>query len=122
MSILAPVMKAESSQARNRTRLAASSGTPWRLTGAAASKPLRAASGVDPRALWTQPIAQTPDTGGGGADIESFRGTVQVQLGSNDDVAFGGSNRSRAHLGLCLRGASLYLDDDPVVLEGDLHA
>ncbi len=78
--------------------------------------------GLDPRALWTQPIAQTPDTGGGGADIESFRGTVQVQLGSNDDVAFGGSNRSRAHLGLCLRGASLYLDDDPVVLEGDLHA
>ncbi|NPD17806.1 hypothetical protein [Alterinioella nitratireducens] len=76
---------------------------------------------MDPRALWTQPIAQTPDTGGGGADIESFRGTVQVQLGSNDDVAFGGSNRSRAHLGLCPRGASLYLDDDPVVLEGDLH-
>lgn len=77
--------------------------------------------GLDPRALWTQPISQTPDTGGG-ADIESFRGAVQVQLGSNDDVAFGGSNSSRAHLGLCLRGASLFLDDDPVVLDGDLHA
>jgi hypothetical protein len=35
-------------------------------------------------------------------------------------VAFGGSNRSRAHLGLCLRGASLFLDGDPVVIDGSL--
>lgn len=76
--------------------------------------------GVDPRALWTQPVSQTPNAGGGGADAESFAGAVQVQLGSNDDVAFGGSNRSRAHLGLCLRGASLFLDGDPVVIDGSL--
>ena len=66
--------------------------------------------GVDPRARWVQPITQTPDTGGGGADVESYAGTVQVQLGSNDDVAFGGHNRGRAHLGLGLRGATLCLD------------
>jgi 2,5-dihydroxypyridine 5,6-dioxygenase len=74
--------------------------------------------GVDPRARWTQPLVQTPDTGGGGADVESFSGTVQIQFGSNDDVAFGGLNRSRAHLGLCLRGATLGLDGTPVVIEG----
>ncbi len=74
--------------------------------------------GVDPRARWTQPITQTPDTGGGGSDIESFAGTVQVQLGSNDDVAFQGRNRSRAHLGLCLRGASLSLDGALAVVDG----
>ena len=76
--------------------------------------------GVDSRARWTQPITQTPDTGGGGADIESFLGAVQVQIGSNDDVCFGGKIRSRAHLGLCLRGASLSLDGQPAIDHGIL--
>jgi 2,5-dihydroxypyridine 5,6-dioxygenase len=74
--------------------------------------------GVDRRALWTQPLVQTPNAGGGGADIESSHGVVQVEIGSNDDVAFGGANRSRAHLGLCLRGASLALDGVPVIEAG----
>ena len=74
--------------------------------------------GVDPRARWTQPLVQTPDAGCGGADIESAFGTVQIELGSNDDIAFGGTNRSRAHLGLCLRGASLSLDGQTVINEG----
>lgn len=76
--------------------------------------------GVDPRANWTQAITQTPNTGSGGADVESFAGAVQVQLGSNDDVAFAGKNRSRAHLGLCLRGATLSLDGVDVVSDGQL--
>jgi 2,5-dihydroxypyridine 5,6-dioxygenase len=74
--------------------------------------------GVDPRARWTQALVQTPDAGCGGADIESALGTVQIELGSNDDIAFGGANRSRAHLGLCLRGASLWLDGMPVIRDG----
>jgi 2,5-dihydroxypyridine 5,6-dioxygenase len=78
--------------------------------------------GVDARAIWTQPIIQTPDFGGGGADVESFAGAVQVQFGSNDDVAFGGRNRSRAHLGLCLRNATLALDGVPVVMDGRIVA
>lgn len=78
--------------------------------------------GVDDRAIWTQPIVQTPDFGGGGADVESFAGTVQIQFGSNDDVAFGGRNRSRAHLGLCLRNATLTLDGVPVVRDGRIVA
>lgn len=76
--------------------------------------------GIDPRAIWTQPLVQTPNSGGGGADAESFAGTVQVQLGSNDDIAFGGQNRSRAHLGLCLRAATLSLDGVEVVSDGQL--
>jgi hypothetical protein len=43
---------------------------------------------------------------------------LQVQLGSNDDIAFGGRNRSRAHLGLCLRDATLYLDGDAILAGG----
>jgi 2,5-dihydroxypyridine 5,6-dioxygenase len=74
--------------------------------------------GVDRRARWTQAITQTPTTGGGGADSESFYGIVQVELGSNDDVGFRGINRSRAHLGLCLRNASLSLDGTPVIDHG----
>ncbi len=30
--------------------------------------------GLDPRAIWTQPITQTPNAGGGGADVESVSG------------------------------------------------
>ena len=78
--------------------------------------------GVDPRARWTQPITQTPDAGGGGADIESFFGTVQVQIGSNDDICFGGKIRSNAHLGLCLRGATLALDGQTVIEAGQFVA
>ncbi|MBM1221275.1 hypothetical protein JQU17_13660 [Ponticoccus sp. SC2-23] len=74
--------------------------------------------GVDHRARWTQAITQTPDTGGGGADCESSHGAIQIQIGSNDDVAFRGKNRSRAHLGLCLRSASLSLDGTPVIRRG----
>jgi 2,5-dihydroxypyridine 5,6-dioxygenase len=74
--------------------------------------------GVDHRARWTQAITQTPDTGGGGADSESSYGGVQIQIGSNDDVCFGGTNRSAAHLGLCLRNASLSLDGVPVIAAG----
>jgi 2,5-dihydroxypyridine 5,6-dioxygenase len=74
--------------------------------------------GTDRRAKWTQPIVQVPDAGGGGADSEGFYGAVQVELGSNDDVAFGGANRSNAHLGLCLRNASLALDGRPVIVRG----
>jgi len=78
--------------------------------------------GVDPRAIWTQPIIQTPNTGGGGADVESYCGVVQIQMGSNDDVAFGGKNRSKAHLGLCVRGTTLNLGGLSVVSNGRLKA
>jgi 2,5-dihydroxypyridine 5,6-dioxygenase len=76
--------------------------------------------GLDRRARWTQPLVQTPEAGCGGADIESALGVVQIELGSNDDISFGGRNRSRAHLGLCLRGADLMLDGHRIIGSGTL--
>ena len=74
--------------------------------------------GTDHRARWLQPLHQTPDAGGGGADNEGFLGSIQVEIGSNDDVVFGGRNSAATHLGLCLRNASLWLDGVPVIEEG----
>ncbi len=75
--------------------------------------------GTDHRAHWLQPLVQVPDAGGGGADSESFYGNVQVEIGSNNDVVFGGQNAATVHLGLCLRNASLWLDGTPVIARGE---
>lgn len=74
--------------------------------------------GTDHRARWLQPLVQTPDAGGGGADTEGFLGNIQVEIGSNDDVVFGGKNSTPTHLGLCLRNASLSLDGRPIIADG----
>lgn len=74
--------------------------------------------GVDHRAKWLAPILDTPDQGGGGADSEGYLGSVQVEIGSNDDVLFGGRNRSSLHMGLCLLGANLALDGTPIIEDG----
>lgn len=78
--------------------------------------------GVDPRAKWLAPILDTPDQGGGGADNEAYLGSVQVEIGSNDDVLFGGQNRSNLHMGLCLLGADLALDGTPIIENGRIMA
>lgn len=70
--------------------------------------------GMDPRAEWGPQVFASPDSGGG-AHIEAFDGNVQIEIGSNDDVAFGGRNRTPVHLGLCLRRASLWLDGTPIL-------
>jgi 2,5-dihydroxypyridine 5,6-dioxygenase len=72
--------------------------------------------GMDARAEWGPQVFKSPD--GGGAHIEAFDGNVQIEIGSNDDVAFGGRNRTAVHLGLCLRHASLWLDGTPVITDG----
>ena len=74
--------------------------------------------GTDHRASWTAPLVQFPETGAGNADTEGFLGSVQVELGSNDDQYFGGSISSAAHIGLCLLEASVALDGEPVITEG----
>lgn len=73
--------------------------------------------GMDHRAEWGPHLFTSPGHGGG-AHIEAFDGNVQIEIGSNDDVAFGGRNRSSVHLGLCLRRASLWLDGAPVIADG----
>jgi 2,5-dihydroxypyridine 5,6-dioxygenase len=74
--------------------------------------------GTDHRASWTAPLVQFPEAGAGNADTEGFLGSVQVELGSNDDQFFGGTIRSDAHLGLCLLGASVALDGERVIEAG----
>ena len=73
--------------------------------------------GMDDRAEWGPHLFTSPDRGGG-AHIEAFDGNVQIEIGSNDDIAFGGRNRTSVHLGLCLRRASLWLDGTPVIADG----
>ncbi|WP_210490298.1 hypothetical protein [Microvirga antarctica] len=75
--------------------------------------------GTDQRAKWLQPLIQTPDAGGGGADTEGYYGAIQIEIGSNNDVVFGGRNASPAHLGLCFRNSSLALDGHPIIERGE---
>ena len=74
--------------------------------------------GTDHRASWTAPLVQFPEAGAGNADTEGFLGSVQVELGSNDDQFFRGSIRSDAHIGLCLLEASVDLDGERVIDSG----
>ncbi len=74
--------------------------------------------GTDHRARWTAQLVQFPDAGAGNADAEGYLGSVQVELGCNDDQYFRGTIRSAVHLGLCLLDASLALDDETVIEAG----
>jgi 2,5-dihydroxypyridine 5,6-dioxygenase len=74
--------------------------------------------GTDHRASWTAPLVQFPEAGAGNADTEGFLGSVQVELGSNDDQFFRGAIRSDAHLGLCMLETSIALDGERVIEAG----
>jgi 2,5-dihydroxypyridine 5,6-dioxygenase len=74
--------------------------------------------GTDRRALWTAQVIQFPEPGASAADAESFYGNVQIEIGSNNDVAFQGKNATQAHLGLCMLNCSLYLDDQQILGRG----
>jgi 2,5-dihydroxypyridine 5,6-dioxygenase len=75
--------------------------------------------GTDHRAQWAAQAVQFAEPGAGGLDSESHYGNVQVELGSNNDVAFGGRNDTAAHLGLCLQHCSLSLDGQPIIERGE---
>lgn len=74
--------------------------------------------GTDHRALWTAPLVHFPEAGAGNADSEGFLGSVQVELGSNDDQFFRGEIRSDAHVGLCMLETSVSLDGECVIDRG----
>jgi 2,5-dihydroxypyridine 5,6-dioxygenase len=74
--------------------------------------------GADKRAVWVHQAIQFPEQEAGGADIEAFYGNIQVEIGSNCDIRFQGKNATRAHVGLCMRNSSLYLDDQLVIDHG----
>ncbi len=53
-----------------------------------------------------------------GQDGRSFYGNILCSTGPNTDV--GGSRNTPAHLDIAMTGASLYLDDEPIVVDGDV--
>jgi 2,5-dihydroxypyridine 5,6-dioxygenase len=75
--------------------------------------------GTDHRAKWAAQAVQFPEPGAGGLDSESHYGNVQIEIGSNCDVAFGGRNDTAAHLGLCLQGCNLFLDGQQIIDRGE---
>ena len=77
------------------------------------------ACGTDPKAIWAAETIQFPVVGGGGGDAESYYGNVQIEIGSNNDILFKGSNSSSAHLGLCMLNCDMYFDGEPILKQGE---
>jgi 2,5-dihydroxypyridine 5,6-dioxygenase len=69
--------------------------------------------GLDHRAQW-HGLTQFP--GGMGMELRSFLGNVMFSTGPNNEL--GGPNDTACHLDIPMRNCSLFLDDEPVVLDG----
>jgi 2,5-dihydroxypyridine 5,6-dioxygenase len=71
--------------------------------------------GLDHRANWHGLC----DFGGGmGMELRSFYGNVMFSTGPNNEL--GGPNDTACHLDIPMRNCSLFLDDEPMVLDGDI--
>ncbi|WP_339114820.1 leucyl aminopeptidase [Thioclava sp. GXIMD2076] len=73
--------------------------------------------GMNPNAKWhnLQPGAFP---GGMGMEPRAFYGNVMFSTGPNNEL--GGPNDTACHLDIPMRGCSLFLDDEPVVIDGDI--
>ena len=71
--------------------------------------------GMDERAQW-HGLTQFP--GGIGMELRSFFGNVLFSTGPNNEL--GGVNDSPCHLDIPMRGCSLFLDDEPILINGDM--
>ncbi|WP_045835384.1 leucyl aminopeptidase [Hyphomicrobium sp. 99] len=71
--------------------------------------------GLDERAKW-HGLTQFP--GGMGMELRSFFGNVMFSTGPNNEL--GGPNDTACHLDIPMRDCSLFLDDEPIVLDGDV--
>lgn len=71
--------------------------------------------GMDPRARWS---CLATDTRGMGMEIRSFYGNVLFSTGPNSEL--GGTNDTACHVDVPMHGCSLFLDDEPVVIDGDI--
>ena len=69
--------------------------------------------GLDHRAQW-HGLTQFP--GGMGMELRSFHGNVMFSTGPNNEL--GGPNDTACHLDIPMRNCSLFLDGEPVVLDG----
>jgi 2,5-dihydroxypyridine 5,6-dioxygenase len=71
--------------------------------------------GLDHRAQW-HGLTQFP--GGMGMELRSFYGNVMFSTGPNNEL--GGPNDTACHLDIPMRNCSLFLDDEPIVLDGNV--
>lgn len=71
--------------------------------------------GLDERAKWH---GLTQFGGGMGMELRSFFGNVMFSIGPNNEL--GGPNDTPCHFDIPMRGCSLYLDERPVVVAGDV--
>ena len=73
--------------------------------------------GLDHRAQW-HGLTQFP--GGMGMELRSFYGNVMFSTGPNNEL--GGPNDTACHLDIPMRDCSLFLDDEPIVVDGKIVA
>lgn len=71
--------------------------------------------GLDERARW-HGLTQFP--GGMGMELRSYYGNVMFSIGPNNEL--GGPNDTPCHLDIPMRGCSLSLDDEPVIVNGEI--
>ena len=73
--------------------------------------------GMNPDANW-HGLSPGLFPGGIGMEPRSYLGNVLFSTGPNNEL--GGSNDTACHLDIPLRGCSLFLDDEPIVLDGNI--
>jgi 2,5-dihydroxypyridine 5,6-dioxygenase len=71
--------------------------------------------GLNEKAKWS---ALATDTRGMGMESRCFYGNVLFSTGPNGEL--GGTNDTACHVDIPMRNCSLYLDDEPIVLDGDI--
>ena len=73
--------------------------------------------GMNPNAKWHRMVpGEFP--GGMGMEPRSFYGNVMFSTGPNREL--GGTNDTACHLDIPMRNCSLFLDDEPIVIDGDI--
>lgn len=73
--------------------------------------------GMNPNAKWHNMVPGA-FPGGMGMEPRSFYGNVMFSTGPNNEL--GGPNDTACHLDIPMRNCSLFLDDEPVVVDGDI--
>lgn len=71
--------------------------------------------GLDHRARWS---AMATDTRGMGMEVRSFYGNVLFSTGPNGEL--GGTNDTACHVDVPMRNCSFFLDDEPILLNGQM--
>jgi 2,5-dihydroxypyridine 5,6-dioxygenase len=73
--------------------------------------------GMNPNAKWHN-MMPGAFPGGMGMEPRSYYGNVMFSTGPNNEL--GGPNDTACHLDIPMRNCSLFLDDEPIVIDGDI--